>query len=149
MAESGLTQAEANALMELEKRRGGEDELNYPDFGRKITVPLISTDRRESFLLDLQRSQINLAKCTYQNRGRQIVVLVRLDLGTTPHRNPNGEEIGSPHLHIYRERFGDKWAYPPCPDRFADLEDPWQTLFDFMQFCNVVESPVIRRRLFT
>ena len=116
---------------------------------RVVTIPLVSTDRREPFLLDLRRSRIDLAKSTYQNRARQIAVLVRLDLGARPHRNPDGEEIGSPHLHVYREGFGDKWAYPPPTDRFANLEDPWRTLQDFMQSCRVVEPPVIRRGLFT
>lgn len=149
MADSGLTQPEADALIALQKRRVGQEEWRYPDLGGAIMIPLVSTDRREPFLLDLRRSRIDLAKSTYQNRGRQIVVLVRLDLGARPHRNPDGEEIGSPHLHVYREGYGDKWAYPPPADRFADLEDPWRTLEDFMQFCNVVEPPVIRRGLFT
>ena len=149
MADSSLTQVEADALIALEKRRVDLREWRYPDFGGAITIPLVSTDRREPFLLDLRRSRIDLAKGTYQNRGRQIVVLVRLDFGARPHRNPDGMEIGSPHLHVYREGFGDKWAFPPPTDRFAHLEDSWRTLEDFMQFCHVVEPPVIRRGLFT
>lgn len=90
MADSRLTQAEADALIALEKRRVGEEEWRYPDFAAAITIPLVSTNRREPFLLDLRRSRIDLAKNTYQNRGRQIVVLVRLDLGARPHRNPDG-----------------------------------------------------------
>jgi hypothetical protein len=76
-------------------------------------------------------------------------VLVRLDFGGAPHRNPDGEEIGSPHLHLYREGYGDKWAVPVPEDRFENLSDPWQTLEDFMRYCNVVQSPMIRRGLFT
>ena len=85
MADSDLIQVEADALIALEKRRVGEQEWRYPDFGGAITIPLVSTDRRELFFLDLRRSRI----------------------------------------------------------------DPWRTLGDFMQFCNVVEPPVIRRGLFT
>ncbi len=149
MADANLTQVEADGLIALEKRRIDGNDWNYPDFGGAITIPLVSSDRRESFLLDLRRSRIDLAKGTYQSRGRQVVVLVRLDFGARPHRNPDGEEIGSPHLHLYREGFGDKWAYPPPSDRFAHLDDPWRTLEDFMQFCNVVEPPIIRQGLFT
>ena len=149
MADSGLTQAEADALIALEKRRVGEEgvALSRPRWSNHDS--LVSTNRREPFLLDLRRTRIDLAKNTYQNRGRQIVVLVRLDLGARPHRNPDGQEIGSPHLHVYREGFGDKWAYPPPTDRFADLSDAWRTLEDFMQFCNVVDPPDIRPGLFT
>ncbi len=35
---------------------------------------------------------------------------------------------------------GDKWACPLPADRFANVQDAWLTLHDFMQFCNIVES---------
>lgn len=143
-----LTQAEADALLALAKRRIDATEHDYPAFGERVTIPLISFDRRESFLLDLRRSRIDLAKGTYQNRARQVVVLARLDFGGAPHRNPDGQKIGTPHLHVYREGYGDRWADPVPSDRFTNLDDPWRTLEDFMRFCNVVEPPVIVRGLF-
>lgn len=149
MAELNLTQTEADALIALAKHRVDATEWNYPDLGGAVSVPLVSADRREQFLLDLRRGRIDLAKGTYQNRGRQVVVLVRLDFGGAPHRNPDGEEIDSPHLHLYREGFGDKWAVRVPSDRFANVGDPWRTLEDFMRFCNIVEPPIIRRGLFT
>ena len=148
MAAADLTQPEADALLALEKRRVDATEWDYPVPGT-ISIPLVSTDRREPFILDLRRGRIDLAKGAYQNRGRQVVVLARLDFGSAPHRNTDGKEIGSPHLHLYREGFGDKWAFPVPKDRFADMDDRWQTLQDFMRFCNVVEPPDIRRVLFT
>lgn len=144
-----LTQAEADALLALAKRRIDATEHDYPAFGERVTIPLISSDRRESFLLDLRRSRIDLAKGTYQNRAKQVVVLARLDFGGAPHRNPDGQKIGTPHLHVYREGYGDRWANPVPSDRFANLDDPWRTLEDFMRFCNVVEPPIIVRGLFT
>ena len=149
MAEMNLTQAEADALVALEKHRLDDTEWGFPDFGGGISVPLVSADRPEQFLLDIWRARIDLAKGTYQNRGRQVVILVRLDFGGAPHRNPDGHEIPSPHLHVYREGFGDKWAIAIPVDRFSNIEDPWQTLEDFMQFCNIVNPPLIRRGLFT
>ena len=149
MAEANLTQAEADALLALEKRRRDDTEWDFPSLSGAVTIPLVSIDQREPFFLDIRRARINLAKGTYQNRGRQVVVLARLDFGGAPHRNPDGKEIGSPHLHLYREGFGDKWGYPVPSDRFANLDDPWKTLEDFMRFCNIVEPPVIRRGLFT
>lgn len=144
-----LSQSEADALIAMKKRRADDGEYDYPMAGKRLTIPLVSTDRWESFLLDLRRSRIDLAKGTYQNRARQVVVLVRLDFGGPPHRNPDGQKVGTPHLHVYREGFGDRWAYPAPSDRFHDLDDPWRTLKDFMRFCNVVEPPVIQRGLFT
>ena len=31
-----------------------------------------------------------------------------------PHPNPHGTEIPCPHIHIYREDYDDKCAYPTC-----------------------------------
>lgn len=149
MAEINLTQAEADSLIAMAKRRIDNTEWEYPGLGGGVSIPLISADRREQFVLDMRRGRIDLAKGTYQNRGRQVVVLVRLDFGGAAHRNPDGEEIASPHLHLYREGLGDKWAIPVPNDRFADLRDSWRTLEDFMRYCNVVEPPIIRRGLST
>jgi len=149
MADLNLTQVEADALIGIAKYKVDDAEWRYPDFGGGISIPLVSADRREQFVLDLRRGRIDLAKGTYQNRARQVVVLVRLDFGGAPHRNPDGEEIGSAHLHLYREGYGDKWAMPVPGARFAKPNDPWQTLEDFMKFCSIVEPPLIRRGLFT
>ncbi|MGH8770615.1 MAG: DUF6978 family protein [Burkholderiales bacterium] len=148
MADIQLTQAEADALIAMDKHRVDNSLWEYPALGGSISIPLISGDRREHFILDLGRGRIDLAKGTYQNRGRQVIVLVRLDFGGPPHRNPDGEEIGSPHLHVYREGFGDKWALPVPLDRFTNTLDPWNTLGDFMRFCNVMTLPAIEPGLF-
>ena len=148
MAVTDLSQAEADALLALPKQREDMREWDYPVLGGKVSIPLVSIDHRERFHLDLSRGRINLAKGTYQNRGRAVVILARLDFGGAPHRNPDGEEIASPHLHVYREGFGDKWAFPVPTDTFADLADLWQTLQDFMHYCNIVELPVIRKGMF-
>lgn len=148
MSETNLTQAEADALMRMDKRMVEETSvLELPDRGRSMCVPLVSTDRREQFLLDMRRGRVDSAKITYQDRARKIVVLQRLDVESAPHRNPDGEEIPSTHLHVYREGFGDKWACPVPEDSFPDLSDYHQTLRDFMKFCNVVRPPAVRRRL--
>ena len=149
MAELNLNQAEAEALIALPKHRVDGTEWDYPDLGGAVSIPLVSADGREQFVLDLRRGRIDLAKGTYQNRGRQVVVLVRLDFGGAPHRHPDGAEISPPHLHLYRAGFGDKWAVPAWQSDFGDLASPWQTLEDFMRYCNIVRPPSIRRGLFT
>lgn len=149
MAEINLTQAEADALIALEKHRVTNDRHDFPMRGESLTVPLQSPDKREHFLLDLSRGRIDLLKVKMQKRGRQVVVLVRLDLGGAPHRNPDDTEIPAPHLHIYREGYGDKWAIAVPADRIRDTRDLWATLEDFFQFCNVTQPPHIDRGLFT
>ena len=95
MADGNLSQSEADDLIAMEKVRVNDSDNSYPVPGGKLIVPLTSRDGREGFYLDVSRSQINLAKVTHQNRARQIVVLMRLDIGGAPNRNPDGEEIPS------------------------------------------------------
>jgi len=149
MVEINLTQAEADALITVEKVRTNDESWNYPSLGGMLCIPLTSVDKRENFLLDVSRSRIDLAKGKYQTRAWQVVVLVRLDFGGAPHRNPDGEEIPSPHLHLYREGYGDKWAVQAPRDRFPALADLWQTLEHFMRYCNIIKPPFIQRGLFT
>ena len=149
MADMNLTQAEADALIAMEKHRINEDRRDFPMGGQSLVLPLQSSDKREQFLLDLSRGRIDLLKVKMQNRGRQVVVLVRLDLGGAPHRNPDDEEILAPHLHVYREGYGDKWAIPVPADRFTATTNLWSTLEEFMRFCSITQPPHIERGLFT
>ncbi len=148
MADFEITQSEADALIAMEKHRSSDERYEFPLGGRSLVIPLQSTDRREQFLLDISRGRIDLGRGKYQNRARQVVVLIRLDFGGSPHRNPDGEEIPSPQLHIYREGFGDKWAIPLPADRFPRIADLRGTLDDFMGFCNITVPPDIERSLF-
>lgn len=143
-----LTQSEADALIAIEKHRDSDKKWDYPLPGQKIMVPLISFNGREAFSLDIARGRIDLSKHTFQNRARSMVVLVRLDLSGRPHKNPDGEDIPVPHLHIFREGFGDKWAIPPPKEYFGNLADIVQTLDDFMGFCNITLKPLIKENLF-
>jgi hypothetical protein len=100
-------------------------------------------------VLDVSRSQIKLAKATFQNRARQAIVLMRLDLDGPPHRNPDGSEILCPHLHTYREGYGDKWAIPAPVDRYPNTLDLYVTFEAFMAHCNVTNPPDVQKGLFS
>jgi hypothetical protein len=143
-----LSQTEADALIAMQKRVSDADIRQFPIPGEKLVIPLESMDRSEDFSLDVSRGRIDLSKVTYQNRARQIIVLLRLDLGGPPHRNPDGQQIRCPHLHTYRQGFGDKWAEPVPPNKFSNLASLHQTLTDFLNECNVVEHPTIQAGLF-
>jgi hypothetical protein len=149
MADIAITQTEADALIRLPKIPADKSDWSYPPLGGAVSIPLTSKDKREDFLLDISRGQINLSRGKYQNRARYVIVLVRLDFGGPPHRNPDGEEIACPHLHIYKEGYGDKWAYPVSIDEFPNIDDTTEALYDFMRFCNVIEFPNIQIGLFT
>jgi hypothetical protein len=147
-----LSQSEADFLLSLEKHATNAEEENFlslPDLGGKLAVPLISSDGNEEFILDIYRHKINLKKGTFQNRSRQTIILARLDIGGAPHRNPDGEEIKCPHLHLYREGYNDKWAYEVPNSIFTNPENWWQSLQDFIQYCNITKMPNLQRGLFS
>ena len=148
MTDLNLTQADADALLFMEKHRLDKTAYEYPALGGSVRIPLQSTDKREKFILDITRGQVNLAKGTYQNRARNVIVLARLDFAGAPHRNPDDAEIPCPHLHLYREGYGDKWAYSVPADRFPNTSDRWILLEDFMSYVNITLTPDISRGLF-
>jgi hypothetical protein len=80
MADINLTQSEADALITMEKVRVDDKQWDFPAPGDRIAIPLTSADKRENFLLDVTRAQLKLTKATYQNRARQAIILMRLDL---------------------------------------------------------------------
>jgi hypothetical protein len=98
-----LTQGEANLLLAMEKHRTNDDSHRFSAL--RLEIPLQSVDQREHFLLDIGRGRINLLKGTYQTRAKQAVILARLDFGGQPHRNPDGDEVSSPHYAHFSRRF--------------------------------------------
>ncbi|MCY3569162.1 MAG: hypothetical protein OXH38_11075 [Chloroflexi bacterium] len=144
MADTDLTQAEADYLIALDKYAEDQRAWPYPIGGGKLSIPLRSEDWRETFLLDLRRARIDLFKRTHQTRARKVYPLVRLDIGSNRHRNPDGEWIGPIHIHHYREGYGDKWAEEVPVGVFRDLADPILTLDDFMRYCNIVDPPIFQ-----
>lgn len=132
----------------MEKRKIDNKYWALPDLGGSIIVPLVSTNKQEQFLLDIRRGRMHLKRQKFQTRVKEVIPLVRLDIGS-PHRNPDGEEIKSPHIHIYKEGYGDKWAIPVPEHVFKDTDDFWQTLHDFMSYCSVIEVPNFQKGLFS
>ena len=77
-----------------------------------------------------------------------LLLVITFVSGGAPHRNPDGKEILCPHLHVYREGYGDKWAIPvPC--NFSNSMTAWQIMNEFMDYCKVITKPIIHEELFT
>jgi hypothetical protein len=148
MSEIILTQKEADFLIKMEKIAINDQEFELPDLGGSIGVPLQSINKKEHFILDLSKGRIDIKRQTFQNRARESIVLIRLDLGKR-HRNPDKVEIGDPHIHYYREGYGHKWAFDLPENVFSNLDCAWQVLQDFMKLCNITKSPNFKRSLFS
>lgn len=142
-----LTQNEADRLIALPKLLADKSTLQFPRAGDALQLDAKSEDGREAFLIDANRKgRIRLKKCTYQERYAVIEILLRLDIGGPPHENPDGTIVACPHLHTYREGYGDKWADPTNPGLVSNPTDLALVLHDFLsKLCNVRNVPQIQR----
>lgn len=111
----------------------------------KKTYKLKSTDGKDDFYINAERknnvcgrnielSRIKLHHSYYKEP------LIRVEVDSKPHINPDGSIVGRNHIHIYKEGYGMSIAY--------DLEDFHLKLFkeysnvlllfvDFCIYCNV------------
>lgn len=135
-----LTQAEADSMIAMTKSFTHATTLSI-DPGTDLSLDLTGDDGREKFLLDIWRGTLRMSKIKYQNRGRSVIVLVRLDIDGSPHTNPDGTTVGRSHLHVYREGFEDKWAYNIDIDNFPDIENIESSFLDFCRYCHIENIP--------
>ncbi|MCB5270478.1 MAG: hypothetical protein LHW56_01380 [Candidatus Cloacimonetes bacterium] len=142
MSDIIISQSEADELFAMEKVRIDERTHSFPQISGKLIIPLRSRDGREKFLLDVHIGHIELKKAHLQNRARNVIILARLDT-MGKHTNPDGNSLTGSHLHLYREGYGDRWAYP-VPAQFTNLANLLLTVDEFMKYCNIVEAPIIQ-----
>lgn len=142
-----LAQNEADGLIAMQKLLVERTPIAFPMATDELQIEAKSVNGRESFNFDVNRKgRLKLTKCTYQNRYAVVEILLRLDIDGPPHENPDGHVVPCPHLHVYREGYGDKWAIP-APPAFSDTADLVDTLRHFLQYANVVDIPPIQRSL--
>lgn len=139
-----LTQTEADDLLELVKILIEQRAVALPQMGEQKQFGLKDDNTGKiKFTVDMQRKNLNAYKITYQTRARG-VILLRLDTHGAPHPNPDDTEVPCPHLHVYKEGYGDSWAYPLSEHIITDTNDLVQVLIDFLVYNNVKNVPEIR-----
>lgn len=149
-----ITQAEADGLLNLPKRFVDPAAIDF-----RLTEPmdvertLRSVDRREEFLLNVERGNRNRLRLKYQTRARKVVILARLEINGPRHRNPPGqpyrpgEWLGGNHMHLFREGFDDRIAYflNDVPGWDVDSgSDGIGALEAFFRFCAIEQWPPIQ-----
>lgn len=140
-----LTQTEVDSLLQLIKTLLTAGPISFPSPGKHISLHAVSVVGNENFTIDVNRKggSIKVTKCTYQTRYTNSQILLRLDVDGPDHRNPDGEVIPCPHLHIYREGYGDSIAYPLVGHISTDPHDLAQVLIDFLRYNNINNIPPI------
>lgn len=143
-----LSQIEADNLMALPKKMT-TNTIELPSTGNSARFDILSVDDHQKFLLDINRkSTIKLTKCGYQERyNNSNIILVRLDINGPPHTNPDGAEVPGDHIHIYKENYDTRWAYPLSMEQWQDTTDLAICLESFLRYCNVIWLPNITQRL--
>lgn len=151
-----LTQIEADQLLTMPKHAlpGSVLELTNST-SMDQDWELLSHDRREEFILTIERGRRKTARLKYQTRARKVIVLARLDLNGSPHRNPigqpyrPGELLAHSHLHLYREGYDDRIAY--LLDEFSGFRftfsDDLSALIQFLTFIRLEPIPPIQQRI--
>lgn len=134
-----LTQSEADLLIALEKIFLQTPSIKFPIPGKNTRYPIESTDSHEKFTLAIVRGGKNRLKCSYTELNKANVILLRVDTEQGVHINPDGVDVPAPHLHIYREGYNDRFAYP-LPDSFINSKDLVQTFYDFLNYSNVINT---------
>lgn len=139
-----ISEKEFNQLMDLEKVLEDESPIILPNNGGKITRIIKSFCEKEDFILNIERGKINLSKVKYQSRYKKTnTILVRIDTNGPRHQNPDGQYINCPHIHIYKEGYGDRWAYKLDENIFSDINNLAALLNDFLKYFNVNKVPNI------
>jgi hypothetical protein len=149
-----LTQAEADALLRLAKEFVDPSPLEFTQTQpMRYERGLLSMDRREQFILDLERGLRNYVRLKYQTRARKVIVLARLDINGSAHLNPPdspykpGERFDCSHLHRYMQGFEDRIAFhlPDVPDLIIrDMSNGISCLEGFMRYCTIQNWPTIQ-----
>ena len=143
-----ITQAEFDFLMSEDK---SFDDLASPiQLGPapiQWTRQINAVATKEVFLLDFYRGSFEISKYTVNKRYRQTVILLRYDNGGR-HTNPDGVLFEGAHVHLYREGYNDKFAFP-VSEIGVDKSDSMDAVFTkIMNFCNVKIFPIIEVSMF-
>jgi hypothetical protein len=138
-----LNQQQADDLIAvLKELKSKNKKIPFPQPTNELRIEVESTtNKKDKFILDVNRKgQFNLLKCTFQTRYKSSIRLLRIDIEGPPHENPDGTMIDCPHIHIYREGYELKWAYPLSDILKGQNEDLLDILIEFLQYNNIKQN---------
>lgn len=139
-----LTDTEAQRLLSMNKRLDNDKRYDLPCRG-KARIDLCAKEGSEKFILELIRSsdkEPNKGSLSHLDEEKNM--LCRLCLTRHNHYNPgSSKRIPAPHIHIYKEGYDDKFAYPLDGDNFPLLKtnDYRDALDKFIEYCNITQKP--------
>jgi len=110
----------------------------------KWSKEIVAPDYKEMFILDYYRGKIEI-KYTYNKRYRKSTVILRFDsFGRHTNPGPNFEKFDGPHVHIFKEGYDDKFAYPIEVLNITPTENDQEVLEKICTYFNITARPSIQ-----
>ena len=137
---------DANIII-YEEKQFLDSHADFPALHNTIKLNGLGQRTKYEYIVDVNRKYYLLNRITYHQRVFTNITLLRLDIDTKPHRNPDGKKINGTHLHVYREGYGDSWAYELNDPALHELwpkfafstllqEDLINKFYSFAKLCN-------------
>lgn len=142
-----ITQTEFENLLRQEKEFDNYDPINLGPAPIEWTRKINSASSKDSFLFDFYRGSFELTKYKYNKRFRQTVIMLRYD-SHGRHTNPDGVFLDGPHVHLYREDYNDKFAFPVSEIGVNESDTMEIVLQKILHFCNVKRIPSVNISMF-
>lgn len=134
---SRLTQDQADHLVAMEKFFRTINP-KIPKSGESAIFDLSDRSGLNEFYFDIDRRGKIEFKHKLQERYETNDILVRLDVNSPDHLNPDGTKVGRNHLHIYREGYADRWAFDLDTCNFGTYNTFQEYFSRFCEFCKIV-----------
>ena len=146
-----MTNLEFENLLQM-KKVFVKDNVSLPSRGEAGIFDLKSKTTNDKFYLDVdRRGRIEFSKFKIQNRfaGNKLP-LVRIDIDSAPHMNPDGSKTSRNHIHIFKEMENDTgnlpWAYSLEdfePINFnRDCINFMEIFSGFCEYCNIIMNNI-------
>jgi hypothetical protein len=139
-----LSQEAADHLAQVAKQITSARVIVIPASGKRMEWQASADQEKHRFYLNMRRGLKVPTQLTLQERYETNEILLRLDIDGPPHGNPDGTVVPTPHLHIYREGYDAKWAFPVPPDLDISSVDPLQVLVNFLLYCGITPIPPVQ-----
>lgn len=133
-----------------------DKNIEFPLPGSYSVLKLKDEDDNE-YIFDINRKRAKLDRCTYQERYNVRITLLRLDIDSKPHKNPDGTKIGEQHIHVYIDDYADAYAFTlddPILNQInpkfnlenfniknRDRDKLYKYFEAFAEFCNIKNIP--------
>lgn len=127
--------ADQEFLRILHLQKTFNSRFRLPTENEKVFF-LLHAQNGESFQLNIERRNTYEVYKSKTQSSYYKEPIIRLEVDAPPHTNPDGTTIGRNHIHIYREGFSLRWAYPL--ETFHDFyfKNPFDFPELFEDFCN-------------